>query len=199
MEATGVLDKALRALNTNGIASTPLPELAELPVEYEQPPELPLKPTAKPLPTEAAAGLTFELRPIPFDKIDEWWPRVSEGIKEIIFNSKGFYTFTPQEVWVFCRRKIAELWVGFLGGEYAGFGILREMRDDWNQEPYLLSWLGQSLTPIAKECYYRDLEVIAKDKGCKEVRHYSTRLGFDRKLPRAGWETVELCQRKRIE
>ena len=201
MESVSVLDKALKALNPNGVANTPLPELqAELPIEYEEPPVAPEKPKAKPLPTAPAAGLTFKLRPIPFDKIDEYWPRVEEGIKEIVFRSKGHYKFTSQEIWAFCHRKIATLWIGFLDGEYAGFGILRyDLKDEWTQEPYLLSWIGHSLSPVAKTCYYRDLETIAKAQGMKEIRHYTARLGFDRKPPGDGWETVEMCQRRRLE
>ncbi len=198
-----VLDKALKALHANGVADVPLPELTEeLPVEFVEPtvaPE-PVKPTAKLLPIAPAAGLNFELRPIPHDQIDEYWPRVEEGIKEIVFRSKGFYKFTSQEVWAFCHRKIAHLWVGFLAGEYAGFGILRyDMTDDWTKEPYLLSWIGHSLSPVAKECYYRDLETIARANNMKEIRHYSPRLGFDRKPPRDGWITAEICQIKRLD
>ena len=196
-----VTEKALKALNPNGVANQPLPELAtELPVEFEEPPTAPEKPAPKPLPTEAAAGLLFELRPIPYDQIDEYWSKVEVGIKEIIFRSKGYYKFTSQEVWAFCHRKIAHLWVGFLDGEYAGFGILRyDMKDDWTQEPYLLSWIGHSLSPVAKDCYYRDLEAIAMAQGFKEIRHYSARLGFDRKPPREGWETKEILQIKRLD
>jgi hypothetical protein len=206
MEQQSVLDKALKALNPNGVANTPLepepvetlPEEIEKPVEVE--PELPLdSPFKKALPTEAAEGVIFELRPIPAGEIDQYWPKVEEGIKEVLFRSKGFYTFTPQEIWVFLHRKVAALYVGFLNGEYAGFGILRDMTDDFSQEPYLLSWLGQALSPLAKTCYYRDLETIAKQKGIKEIRHYSTRMGFDRKPPAPGWETVEICQRKVVE
>jgi len=148
----------------------------------------------------SAAIPHFELRQIPADKdsIDRWWPEILVEIEGIIARDPELCDFIPEEVYVELRRRRAFLHVGFLDGEYAGFGILKVERRPYSGEPYLLSWIGGGLKTEAVNLYFAELENIARKAGLKTIRHESTRMGWLRRLPGEGWRTVAIVQEKRL-
>ncbi len=139
----------------------------------------------------------FELREIPAADVDTYWPKMLPEIKGIIERSPDICDFIPEEIYVFLKRRVAFLHVGFLDGEYAGFGILQRKLMPFSQEPYLLSWLGAGRDE-AVNLYFAELENIARRIGCKSVRHEG-RLGWQRRVPGPGWRTCAIIQIKRLD
>jgi hypothetical protein len=140
-----------------------------------------------------------ELRAIPADDVDVYWKWVDPGVRAIIARSNGAYRFLPEEVYVFLRRKVAQLYVVFFDERPVGWGIVRRLHDAWTNEPFLQSWLGQTDEPGCREYYFRQLEPIARALGCKSIRHGSVRLGFLRKPPTPEWRFVGFEQERVLE
>jgi hypothetical protein len=150
---------------------------------------------ATPTPVELTPH--FELREIMAADIDQWWPKLRPEIEAIIQRSPEVCDFMPEEVYVFLKRRVAFLHVGFLDGEYAGFGILRKEVMPFSREPYLSSWVGAGLKGEAVDLYFAALDNIARACGAKKVQHMG-RIGWMRRPP-PGWRTVGVIQEKRLD
>lgn len=215
-----VLSKALNALKspTDAPEGTTFVDQAEIPEENERP-ALTVVPPRKPkrwedlaaeepppavvaeVPAKVEEGPKWELRPIPAGEIDKWWPQVEEGVRIIIHKSKGYYDFLPQEVYTFLHRgnlTKSQLWICLLDNVFMGFSVTRELQEEWTGEPYLHIWLGYSIDPTVTKLFFRDIETIGKNLGCKRIRYASTRMGWDRKVP-PGWDVKELTLVKELE
>ena len=144
----------------------------------------------------------FELRFILEDaaSIDQWWSsHIKPEIEKIIARAPDVCDFIPEEIYVFLRRKIAFLYIGFLDGKYSGFGILQIRERTFSKERYLLSWIGAGLNTEAVDLYFAELENIARRAKLTTIRHESARMGWQRRLPGPGWRTVAYVQEKRLD
>ena len=121
------------------------------------------------------------------------WDLISPGIEQCVTHDSDRPRL--EEVYAAIRNGGAQLFVGYVLRNYAGFVVTTSHRTPWTQTPFLFLWLVHNTTghDVLREGQMQ-LEKMAKDAGYAFLRLRSDRFAFERLCRDMGYtlEAIEL-------
>jgi len=114
------------------------------------------------------------------------WDAIRPGLAEIKTATQADWRL--EDIYSLCLFGKASLYT-----VPEGFAILVRMENEWTGEPYLLALACHGEGNV-QERYWPQIQKIATDAGCKAVKCFSPRRGFER----AGWTVEYVCYRRDV-
>ncbi len=133
----------------------------------------------------------LELRAVQAHEVSRIWDLVRAGVEECLPHDPD--QPRAEDVYSMLRTGNATLLIGWLNGQYAGHVILTTHTSPWSGLRYAHVWQAYNTTghDVLRQGQ-QQLERMAKEAGCLQIRFKADRLAYERLVRDLGYTLCEV-------